>query len=218
MVVDVDARATAEAPVPKRTRRLGRRAIAGLALAALVLVGWAAWARVSATAVGGVRVIYDAQPIVCEGSEVGVRPSAENPELLQPVVSLADGMRCELRIQVVNDSWSEVTVTTVGLEGLSSPNPLALEPAFVNPNGQERTDDRQTAFFEITGGIVVPAGGSATFTAVIDYGGGAEMVTCASQGWGVAVVTVTALGATREVRPAAEDVIWFQEGSLTSCS
>lgn len=218
MAVDADAPAADDAapPLPGGAPRRRRRGIViGLVVAALAV---ATWAAISASAVGGVRVTYDAQPLVCEGSEVGVRPSSDNPELLQPVAVLAPGMRCELRIQVINDGWSDVTVATVGLEGLASPNPLALDPAFVNPNGQQRVDRDGTALFEIEGGIVVPAAGSATFTAVIDYAGGAAMVSCSGQGWGVAVVTVTALGATREARPAAEDVVWFQEGSLSSCA
>lgn len=202
---------------PARPRRRWP-VVLGCALLALALVAWATWSGVSSAAVGGVRVTYDAQPLACEGSELGTMPDAANPAFLQPAVALTPGMRCELKIQVVNDGRSDVTVTDVALLGLGNGNPLGIEAVLVNPNGQLRIpNDRGAAIFEIEGGITVPAGTTATFTAVLDYDGGAEMVECSAQGMNIPAVTVTSLGATREVQPPAEDMLWFHAGSFESC-
>lgn len=109
-------------------------------------------------------------------------------------------------------------MTTVRLLGMAPDNALALDVAMVNPNGQDVSADGQDAVAEIAGGITVPAGSSATFTALIDYPGGAQMVACSSMGWNPPVVTVTAWGASRELQPPESDSIWFREGSEATCS
>ncbi len=128
-------------------------------------------------------------------------------------------MVCQLRIQVINDGWSDVTVTAVGLLEMGSDNVYGLRAQFVNPNGQEPIDTPEinAALFDIMGGITVPAGAMQSFTAFFDYEGGAQMSECTSAGLRPPVVRVTALGATRDVRTPAEDTIWFQMGGFDEC-
>lgn len=93
-----------EHPAPPRARRRPNLGIViVLALVTVALLAWGIWAAVSSAATSGVRVGYDAQPMVCDGAEVGVVPSTDNPELQQVQVDLTPGMRCELRVQVLND-------------------------------------------------------------------------------------------------------------------
>lgn len=204
--------------VPRARRRPSPGTVIVLVLLAVALLAWGGWTAVSSAATSGVRIGYDAQPMVCEGSEVGVVPSTDNPELRQVQVDLTPGMRCELRVQVLNDGWSDVTVTTVRLLGLAPGNPLGLELATVNPNGQAVSGDGEDALADIADGIPVPAGTSTTLTALIDYPGGADMDACSSTGWNPPVVTVTAWGSSRELQPPESDSIWFREGSDTACS
>ncbi|BDZ65610.1 hypothetical protein [Agromyces mangrovi Wang et al. 2018] len=212
--------ADAAPPAPPR-RRAG--AVAGwivAAIAVVALAGWAAWAALGASALGGVRVVYDAEPLRCDGSAVHLTSDPWNEEFLQPMAELTPGMSCELRVQVVNGGWVDVTVREVWLEGMGSGNLLGLRVDHVNPNGPEplsQADETFDAGFEILGGLVVPAGMSQAYTAAIRYDGGAEMVECGSQGWNPVAVRVEALGASRLVQPADEFAIWFFEGDLAEC-
>lgn len=217
MVVDatrhhtlVDAR-----PLPtSRPRRLRLRVAIPIVLA---LIGLLTWATLGSTALGGVRVGYDVQPLTCEGTDVGAVPSVENPSLWQPAAELRPGMRCELRIQVVNEGWTAVTVTEITLVGLAQPNALRLEPLLVEPNGTASRDIGRDAVFEIEDGVEVAAGATATFVAVISYDGGAEMDGCTWRGWNVPAVTVSSFWRDRRVQPPPEDLVLFLEGSLTDC-
>lgn len=210
-------------PTPRRhSRSIGAivaTVIAGLGL--LALAGWGIWTSVASTAVEGVRVVYDAQPVVCEGAEVGTTSDPESIEFLQPIIDLTPAMTCQLRIQVVNDGWSDVTVTTVGLRNMNVGNPLGIEAMFVNPNGQEMLDNPENvdALFDLAGdGIVVAPDEIVTFTAFFGYEGDAQMEQCSSTGWNPPFVTVTAPGATRDVSPSDEFFIWVGMGTEQDCA
>ncbi|WP_353808987.1 hypothetical protein [Agromyces sp. SYSU T00194] len=189
-------------------------------LAVAALAAWAIWAGLGASALAGVRVVTDAEPLRCEGSAVHLTSDPWNSEFLQPMAELTPGMTCELRVHVVNGGWTDVTVREISLSGMGSGNVLGLRVEHVSPNGPEqssRAPDAFDAHFEILGGLVVPAGTSQVFTALVSYDGGAEMVECGSQGWNPVAVRVETSGASRVVRPADEYAIWFFEGDLAEC-
>jgi len=190
-----------------------------LGIAALVVLAFIAWGVWAAVALSGVRVVYDTQPVVCDGAQVGRTAQPEDSEFRQPIIDLTPGMTCELRIHVINDGWVDATVTTVGLRGLGAGNALGLVPRIVNPNGQELREqpDGGDALFDIMGGITVAPGETATFTALFDYVGGAQLDQCTESGWNPPLVTVTAPGVTRDVSPSAESLIWVRMGAADDC-
>lgn len=215
-----DIAPTAVTSSTDRRRKRVVLAASALALGVLALVAWGSFSALAQSAVGGVRVGYDAQPIRCDGAEVALVPDVANIEFLQPVIALTEGMTCELRVQVVNRGWSDVTVTDVAALGMGADNILGLEAQLVNPNGQERSEatEENAAVFEIASDLIVTAGESSTFTIVFGYGGGAMLMQCSAQGWNPPLVTVTALGATREVAPGDENTIWAREGTAAECA
>lgn len=215
-----DGADAADPGLQRRSRRNLALGLSALGIVVLGLIGWGAYSVTAQSAVNGISVVYDAQPLRCDGAEVGVVPDPSNIEFLQPVVSLTEGMTCELRVQVLNNGWSEVAVTDVTALGMGTGNVLGLEAQFVNPNGQTWRDapEENAAVFEIDGGIVVPVGESSTFTIVFGYGGGASMLACGAQGWNPPRVTVSALGATRDVQPGDENTVWAREGTAAECA
>ena len=55
-----------------------------------ILVGVIGWQIAARSAVGGVRIVYDARPLVCEGAEVGLEPADPTADATEPANGLAD--------------------------------------------------------------------------------------------------------------------------------
>lgn len=218
MTVADDAPAGSREPprVPARVDRLLRRL--GIGVIVLAVVVGAGWRVAAASATSGVSVNFDAQPIVCEGAEVELRPPAHGDVVISPAVVLQAGMECRLRILVINDGWSDATVESISLPMLSAGNALRLEVRLVNPNGQRGVErDDGAVVFDLTGPVGVAAGGAQVFEALIDYGGGAQLDECAAMSWNDPAVTVSVLGVATELMPPEHDLVWFQQGSLAGC-
>ncbi len=238
-----EERATAAAPEPpSRPRRRGRvvawAVIASIAV--LAVVGLLVWQSLVQSALGGVRVTYDADPVRCQGAEVGlfpgITPDGEYPddvpyelyfdeEFHRPLVDLERGMRCTLRIHVINDGWAEVRVTQLLLRHFGESSGLAVQAVGVSPNGSEPlqlTDsygfpDAIDAAFAIEGGLGVPAGFSQMFVAVFEYGNDASMGTCGATSVNVPVMTVEALGQSATAAPTEDQVIAFRIPDANGC-
>jgi hypothetical protein len=204
---------------PPKSKRAG--VIIAVVLAAVVvfgsLIAWAVWAAVSQSAIAGVSVGYDSEPVTCTGTTVEHTTLAiTGDEYRRPVIILDEDMTCELRIQVVNDGWTDVDIDSLTLTSLWEDNVTGLVPIMVNPNGPARTDDEAGARFDM-GTFGVPAGTTQTLTAVLEYNGDASMMQCAGQGWNIPLVTVSAMGAARGIQPPERDAIWVHKGTSEEC-
>lgn len=221
-----------------RTRMPAERVVAISIAVVFLLAAVAAgsWHLVAQSALSGVRVTYDAEPVRCEGAEVGVFPDLEpdgeysedfpwelyfDDQFRGPLVNVAPGMTCALRVQVVNDGWADVTVTRIDLRFFGEVAGLAVAPVLVNPNGvgPHGTADGSNidASFDIDGGITVPGGATQTFTAVFEYRDNPAMGVCGATTVNVPVVTFDSVGQARSASPSDDQAISFRKPSPNGC-
>ncbi len=193
----------------------------------VVVLGWQIAAR---SALGGVRVVYDARPIVCEGAEVGLHPSgaadasreedalAGDEQFYEPVVGVVPGMTCGLRLHVVNEGWSDVDVRTVALPSMGGSFLSLVKPLFVNPNGQVRLADSEDAAVFAVDGLTVPARGSQVLTVLLeaDEADADSYEPCSGYRPQSPEVTLSALGVDRTVA-APEGGVWYFDGPSGDC-
>lgn len=216
-----------------RGRIVAWAVVGGLAL--LAVVGLLVWQSVVQSALSGVRVTYDADPIRCQGAEVGVYPGVADDdgdgalffdeEFQQAGVELTPGMRCALRIQVVNEGWTDIEVTEVFLRFFGEGSGLAFSDVMVGPNGQARLPLVESdgfvndidAAFRIDGGIPVSPEQPHVFVAVFDYAGDAQMAECSWMGVNVPVVTFQAFGQSATAAPRQEQAIVFHQPDPNGC-
>lgn len=210
------------------TRR--RWLIAAAAALVVLAVAAAGWQIVARSAVGSVRIAYDARPIVCEGGEATVSPDpsglsgpdafAFDEETYQWSVGVVPGMTCGLRFHVVNDGTIDAAVSEVVLPGLGEEMATLMRPASVNPNGQVRLADTDgDAVFEISGGIGVAGGTSETFIVILeDEPADADLYSaCGGYAPPGPKVVVGALGVTRDIAAPPEGDILYIDGSTGDC-
>lgn len=198
-----------------------RRSLVAVGIVVLVgLVAGIGWWAASATALNGVRVVYDAAPLRCDGAEVGAMPGLSDEDMLfdeqfhTPYVALTPGMQCGLRFHVLNEGWTDVAVDRITLMLFGADAGLELSDVFVNPNGHERVpsaDGGELDAHLAVAELAIPAGGAQALTAVFSYAGSTRIAECTSIWLNVPVVTVAALGAARDVQPPAEAVIGFHQ-------
>lgn len=223
IVDDVVSPAVAQA---RPSRRVGPGVVVA-GVAALALVGWFAAVQVS---LSNVRIAYDAAPVRCEGANVGLYSgddadgtAAEVPfddRFLSPVVDVTEGMLCAVRLHIVNTSWVEIEVTTVGAPMMGSEMSTPLRALHVNPNGQTRLPDtvEGSAEFLVEGGITAPAGGSQTLLVVIDASGVRDgLGQCIALRPSSPYVIVQLAGLSRHVTSDDDDGIWYRRGSAAEC-
>ena len=219
--------------------RLPSERVVAITIAILFLlaaVGAGIWHLVAQSALAGVRVTYDAEPVRCQGAEVGVFPDlvpdGEYPDdypwelyfddqFRTPLVNVAPGMTCALRIQVINDGWADATVSRIDLRFFGEIAGLAVAPVLVNPNGvgPHDTPDGSNidASFDIEGGIPVPSGATQTFTAVFEYRQNPAMGECGATTVNVPVVTFDSMGQARSASPSDDQAISFRKPSPNGC-
>lgn len=196
------------------------------ALAILAVVGVVTWQILAQTAVGGVRVVFDADPVRCEGATVSTTPDPPavlageyredvyfDDEFYEPRVEITDGMSCVLRLQVFNDGWAEVAVDAVGIPGMADRMLWPLQVSHVNPNGQAQLPDvEDAAQFEIEG-MSIPSGGRQAFLVIVEYTGDrTTMSECSSFRPRPPYIVAAAGGATRAVAPADGIGVWYRMG------
>lgn len=225
MTVTVDASdspAPAEEPAESPTRGRARRRIRWVLLsaAAALVVAAGVWWISAQTALSGVAVAYDLQPVICEGAEVGQRADDPDSEFYNPVVVWTPGMECRLRVHVINNGWSDITIDSVTLAMMGEDNLQGLEPRTVNPNGQTVTSSEPYGdiTFTMTGPLAVGAGDDQLLEAVIDYHGGAHYAQCSGTGLHTPDVAVSVNGVSVTKAPPPWMLIWFQQGSLSDCA
>ncbi|MEI2270053.1 hypothetical protein OHB93_12095 [Microbacterium sp. No. 7] len=220
-------------PAPEKKRgepRSRALLIAAIAVGAIAVVvaGWqiAAW-----TALGAVRIVYDARPVACEGAEVTLDPPGASDEFLSdggfagdetfysPVVGVEPGMTCGVRFFVVNDGWSEVDARAVALPGMQEEFVSLIRPTMVNPNGQMRLADTDDAAVFAIEGMPVPAGDQQSFTVILEANaedaGGYDQ--CSGFMPRPPRVTVSALGVERTVASPEDSGIWYSDGARSDC-
>jgi|GEM_PF-1167610 len=223
-----DSEQTAAEPAAPRVsmpaRRVGVR-VAGV-LTVLAVVGVVTWQILAQTALGGVRVVFDVDPVRCEGATVGTMPDTPvladgayrddvyfDEEFYEPRVDITEGMRCALRLHVFNDGWADVAVEAVGVPGMAERMAWPLRVSHVNPNGQTQLADvDDAARFEIEG-ISIPRGERQTFLVIVEYSGDRTTMEECSSFWPLPPHVVAAAGgATRVVAPADGVGIWYRMG------
>ena len=212
--------------------RVRRRAILIAALAvgaiAVVTAGWqiAAW-----SAVGGVRIVYDARPVACEGAEVTLEPPGASDDLLgdggfawdetfySSVVGVEPGMTCAIRFFVVNDGWSDIDAQAVALPGMQEEYVSLVRPTMVNPNGQTRLADTDDAAVFAIEGMPVPAGAQQSFTVILEANaedaGGYDR--CSGFIPRPPRVSVSVLGVQRSVASPEASAIGYYAGARAAC-
>ncbi|WP_127473148.1 hypothetical protein [Microbacterium sulfonylureivorans] len=217
--VEADVRAPADLAPPEPSTPRGRAA--GLVLGVVAVFAAAAlagWHVTASAALASVSLEYDAEPIVCDGADVGTLPSPMNDEFLWPAVALEPGATCELRIHVVNGGPQSVMVDAVTLAQLAPGGPTGLEVSFVNPNAQHGEAVDGDHRFPVEGGLPVDAGTIQTFIAVLTFAGESRYAECSSTAWAIPSVTVSALGQSRTVAAPAGREIWFHYGGFEECA
>ena len=219
-----DAPVAVASGLPPRSR-LGRTllvaAVVAAAVAASAVVGW--WVVAQST-LERVRIVYDAVPVRCDGTTVGVTPAIEesdetpfDEEFHSPVVDVADGMSCAIRLHVVNESGEDVQVERVGMPGAAESMADSVVPAFVNPNGQRRVADAEEAAEFLIEGVSVPANGSQAFLIVIESAGGDDYDPCTSTKPRAPYVVASFAGVTKQVASADTAGIWYRFGTHEEC-
>lgn len=207
-------------------RRPARRVVRGVALVAVigVVVGLLTWQILAQTALGGVRMVFDAAPVRCENGSVGLTP--DPPEIAEgafredvyfddafyePVVDIGEGTRCALRLQVINHGWADVEVTTIGVPGMAQRMEWPVVARHANPNGQNRLPDREDSAEFAIEGIAVPSGATQIFTVIVEYAGAeGTMTQCSSFRPMPPYAEIAAGGMTARVAPGGEVGIWYR--------
>lgn len=231
-----EQRSDPSAAPPARGRRSAPRRRAALlalgVLAAVAVVGVVTWQILAQTALAGVRVVFDADPVRCEGASVGTMPEAPvvadgayrddvyfDEEFYEPRVDIAEGMRCALRVHVFNDGWADVAVEAVGVPGMAEGMAWPLRVSHVNPNGQTRLADVDDAARFAIEGTSVPRGERQAFLIIVeDTGERVAMEECSSF-WPLHPYVVAAAGgATREIAPADGAGIWYRMADGSDCT
>ncbi len=96
------------APTPTRTERLKiwlrRPGVRPALIAGVVVVGFIAWLVAIQVLLGSARIVYDAEPVRCDGADVGLYPGydADDPDqslyfdeqFHDPLVELSPGAVC----------------------------------------------------------------------------------------------------------------------------
>lgn len=218
MILTDHGEATAPAPAPPqrapRRRRAVLTAVLGFGIPLAVISGW--WG-ISASLAGGTSLRFDAQPVRCEGTEVTVQPSSDDPEVMQTEVEVRPGMQCFVRVHVVNQGWSDVTVDSVVLPHLGAESGFPIEAQFVNPNAQVREDrDAGIARFPMPGGYPIAAGEDELLESAVTDRGEAERSGCVSSYVQAPLLEISVWGYHRTVQPPPEP-IWWLEGTVAAC-
>ncbi|MDJ1114114.1 hypothetical protein [Microbacterium dauci] len=202
----------------------GRRVrITMLALLGAAVVALAAWQVVAHGSLSAVRIAVDAAPVQCDGAEVGLYPGiTDDPfqdDVQQPLIVLEDGMRCSIRFAVVNDGWVDAAIEVAGLPMLADDMAWPLTAVMVNPNGQTRLPDNESAAeFAIEGLHVLPTE-RLGFTAIVDYDAAKteNVAQCTRFSAEPIYVRVNVLGVTRDIRAAPETPVWYASGTNAEC-
>lgn len=216
----VEGDAPKDAPTGQRIRRVRTVVIALLTLAVLTV---AVWQTVAHLTLGSVRIAVDSAPVQCEGTEVDLYPGFADDhfqeDVQRPLVVLEDGMRCSIRFFVVNDGWTDAATVAAGLPMLAEDMAWPLSAVMVNPNGQTRLPDNESAAEFSVEGLSVPPGERLELTAIVDYDPSkAQNVSRCSRFSGAPVyVRVTVLGVTRDVQAAPETPVWYGPGDAAEC-
>lgn len=215
MVITVPAATPAVSPTPSPSRR---RALAWALVGSVLIGGPLIWHLVASQTLDEVGLVYDQEPIACDGATVESRPSSDNPNFVHASVVLTEGMSCRLRMHVANRSGSPVVVEDVTLLGLAPGNVLQIDVQFVNPNGQHGEGVDFDYRFPLTGGIAVAPGAIETLEAVLSYEGGTALSECTAQGWRIPSITVSALGQSRVLESPPNSEVFFSVGSVADCN
>ncbi|WP_405374512.1 MULTISPECIES: hypothetical protein [unclassified Microbacterium] len=223
---------SAESPTPVRRRRR-RVALIGAIIVVAALTGLAVWQVVAQTAVGGIRIVYDAAPVRCVGGAVSTDPGVDAPvspddpdpgvyfddEFQNLRVDLVGGVTCGIRMHVTNDGWTDVEITTIGVPGMAADALWPVRAVMVTPNGQTRLDDAdRDARFSIEG-ISVAAGERASFTVIVEYDGSksANMSSCSSWTPAAPYALVSAAGVEKTVMSPEEFTVQYRAGTADDC-
>ena len=197
----------------------------------VVVVGFVAWLVAIQVLLGSVRIAYDAEPVRCDGAEVGLYPGYDEDDPGQslyfdeqfhdPLVELSPGGVCGIRMHVVNDGWADVVVEKVGMPMMDQTLSGPLDAVMVNPNGQTRLPDTENsaAEFLLEGPIVVPAGATQSFVVVVeDSGDYAALGECTFVRTPGPYAVLTAATFTRQVDSAPTDGFWYFRSGDEECS
>ncbi|QKJ20197.1 hypothetical protein [Microbacterium hominis] len=207
--------ATDEPRSPRRWRSRLADVLAVLAVAAIVagVIGWQATAR---SALGAVSVTYDAQPVECDGADVGLRPADDGETFLVPVVPLQAGLECRLRVQVVNESAMSVDLESMTIAAFGELSALDMSVGVLQPTGIEFDASDVDAVATLSDEVIGP-GTTTTYVVGFTNGGDALMDECAAMGTVLPTAVVSALGVTEALRPASTQMTWFLQGSPADC-
>ena len=179
--------------------RPARRRFWVVAAAGLLAVLAIAAVLASRSAVDGVIVYQDAEPLVCEGEEVFPYSQDDAAGLAVPTVVLAEGMGCTLRVHLRNEGWADVTIDAVRLAMMGDFAQVDLDPVSVRPNGSSpRTVDDDDALVPLTEVHLAP-GQTMLLESRFRYGGDAVLDDCSSLSWSPTIVEFSAFGASRAV-------------------
>lgn len=212
--IEADPPATVEARSPSRKTRTRT----GLIVVGIVLVAAiTGWLAIAASALGGVSVEYDAQPLSCDGADVGTTPSIEDEESSDVAVVVTDGATCELKFQVINDGSADVSVEAVTARNFAPGNPAGAVVSYINPNAPLGEAVEQDYRFALEGPITVPAGAVQTFSIVFTFADEPRIGRCSASGWPIPAATVTAWGQSRTVESSPHSLVMFQVGGFDEC-
>lgn len=148
----------------RRPTRAKRTILAVLGAAVVALVGWQV---VVQSALAGVRVVYDALPVACEGGEVGLAPAIANDDLggadgfffdeqmHHIAIDVQPDLDCGIRVHVVNDGWATVGISEATLPGLGESVNSLVVPVSVSPNPLGGPIDREGDAVLLMDGLLV---------------------------------------------------------------
>lgn len=191
-----------------------------LGIIAVLALGWFVTAQ---SAVRGVTVFQDAQPVVCTSVPVtstdtpllDAEPGTADAHL--PTVVLQPGQQCTFRLYVLNEGWATVEIDGVHLPLLGDGSALGITQvsALLNPAADLHNDEPQMDAFAGIQGVSVPPGSSQLVEVRFAYDGGAQLGQCGAVTASPLSVQVSALGAT--ATPTSAMPIIYHRGDPADC-
>lgn len=211
MTLDQDV--ARQAPLAADARPRERRARTAMGIAALVVAALiAVYAVAVRSSLAATSAWLDADPVRCVGAEVAPRAGADGISV--QTVSLRDGMRCTIRVQVTNRGWLRVNVNSVtvplagdsalDLRAVGATNGTLVTPPFPTVDATFAVED-----------ISIAPGATVTLETVVEYGGQARLSECTASEGATPIVELSALGLIGTRQP--DRSIWFLQGDPDSC-
>lgn len=188
--------------------------VGGGALLVLIAVIALALAMLTNSALSGVRLVYDAAPLECDNTEVGLVEESMSGTYRHGIDATVESV-CSLTFNVVNEGRTSVKVPSAGVRGF-------VELVHVNPNGSGEvyvhSPNNPDDMMDLLDPIVLKGGENAWFSVTFDNRGDIPGSECVTYWVDLPTVAVSAFGRERTIQTTKGQELAFVVGDLGECA